>query len=117
MPDALGSIVVGVLLGVIAVVLIDRNRRFLIGEEGSPPAPAGDALEAQPEVERVTFLRLEYLGPRKVYLAANLDLVGDYAESRVAHPLRDLEARLERSSHVVRAILTLSTEGEPTITV
>ena len=74
-------------------------------------------LEALPEVDRVTFLRMEYLGPRQAYLVASVDLVGDYAESRVAHTLRDLESRLERNSHVVRAILTLSTKDEPTITV
>ncbi|MDI9972565.1 cation diffusion facilitator family transporter [Rhodococcus sp. IEGM 1307] len=118
-PDEIGSILVGILLGVIALILIDRNRRFLIGEEASPALrQAGiEALEALPEVDRVTFLRMEYLGPRQAYLVASVDLVGDYAESRVAHTLRDLEARLERSSHVVRAILTLSTEDEPTITV
>ncbi|RZK94400.1 MAG: cation diffusion facilitator family transporter [Rhodococcus sp. (in: high G+C Gram-positive bacteria)] len=118
-PDAVGSILVGILLGVIALILIDRNRRFLIGEEASPALrQAGiEALEALPEVDRVTFLRMEYLGPRQAYLVASVDLVGDYAESRVAHTLRDLESRLERNSHVVRAILTLSTEDEPTITV
>ena len=115
-PDAIGSILVGILLGVIALILIDRNRRFLIGEEASP-ALRQAGIEALPEVDRVTFLRMEYLGPRQAYLVASVDLVGDYAESRVAHTLRDLEARLERNSHVVRAILTLSTEDEPTITV
>ena len=110
-PDALGSIFVGILLGVIAIILIDRNRRFLVGEEASPTlrAAAVEALTQLPEINRITFLRMEYLGPRQVYLVASVDLVGDYAESRVAHTLRELERSLEQSPRVVRAILTLST--------
>ncbi len=117
-PDALGSICVGILLGVIAVILIDRNRRFLVGEEASPTLRAAgiEALTQLPDVNRITFLRMEYLGPRQVYLVASIDVVGDYAESRVAHTLRDLERTLEQSPRVVRAILTLSTPEEPSIT-
>lgn len=117
-PDALGSIAVGVLLGVIAVVLIDRNRRFLIGEQGSPQlrAAALQLLLAQPEVERVTFLRLEYVGPRLVYLVASVDLVGNYAESQTAATLRKVARAIEADPHVVRALLALSEAGDPSLT-
>jgi divalent metal cation (Fe/Co/Zn/Cd) transporter len=35
-PDAVGSILVGLLLAAIASYLIERNRAFLLGEEADP---------------------------------------------------------------------------------
>src|ERR1700735_3451904 len=60
-PDAAGSILVGVLLAVVAVVLINRNRRFLVGQEADPRVRSAviRALLEMPEVARVTYLRLE----------------------------------------------------------
>lgn len=123
-PDAIGSIAVGLLLGVVAVILIDRNRRFLAGEEASPQLRSAglDALLTLPEVSRVT-LRMEYLGPRQVYLVAGWghlplagdDLVGDLAEHTVARILRELEARLEVHPHILKAVLTLSNADEPSL--
>jgi cation diffusion facilitator family transporter len=67
-PDAIGSILVGLLLAVIAVSLINRNRRFLIGQGVDPRVRAAtlQALLDAPEVARVTYLRLEIVGPRMV---------------------------------------------------
>src|SRR6266536_1453037 len=58
-PDAVGSILVGLLLGVVAIVLINRNRRFLVGEEADPRvrSAAIGALLEMPEGARVTYLR------------------------------------------------------------
>lgn len=117
-PDALGSILVGVLLGVVAVILIDRNRRFLVGEEASPQLrDAGlRALLTLPEVDRVTMLWMEYLGPRQVFLVGAVDLAGDAAEHTVAELLDRCERSLERHPHIRRAVLSLSTPGAPALT-
>jgi cation diffusion facilitator family transporter len=113
--DATGSILVGVLLGVVAVVLIDRNRQFLTGEPGSPRIR--DALVALlagfPEVATVRFLRPEFIGPKRLFVIASVDLVGDSTESSVARTLRMLEHRLEEEPYVAEAVLTVSEPDEP----
>ena len=108
--DAVGSILVGVLLGVVAVLLIDRNRRFLTGEPGSERLrdAAISRLEQLPEVAEVRYLRLEFIGPKQLFLVASVDLTGDEAESSVARRLRRLERELERDPYVVDAVLTVS---------
>jgi cation diffusion facilitator family transporter len=108
--DAVGSILVGVLLGVVAVLLIDRNRRFLTGEPG--PTDLREAaiarLEQLPEVASVRYLRLVFVGPKQLFLVASVDLTGDEAESSVARRLRRLERELETDPYVVDAVLTVS---------
>jgi cation diffusion facilitator family transporter len=116
-PDAIGSILVGVLLGVVAVVLINRNRRFLVGQEADPRVRASvvQALLALPEVSRVTYLRLEVVGPRLVSVVGDVDLTGDDVESHVAVRLRALEARITASPAVAGTVLSLSAPDEPSI--
>jgi cation diffusion facilitator family transporter len=111
--DALGSILVGVLLGVVAVVLIQRNRTFLLGEPGSDRAwqTALGVLLQRPEVEKVTYLHLEYVGPERFYLVAAVDLLGNDRESDVAADLQAIEDELERSPWVTEAVITLSRPG------
>jgi cation diffusion facilitator family transporter len=118
-PDAIGSILVGLLLAAVAVVLINRNRRFLIGQEADPRVRAAtlQALLDAPEVARVTYLRLEIVGPRMVSVIGDVDLTGDDTESHLAVRLRALEARISESPAVVGAVLSLSAPDEPTLVV
>ncbi|WP_102145258.1 cation diffusion facilitator family transporter [Mycobacterium hubeiense] len=115
--DAFGSIAVGLLLGVVAVLLIDSNRRFLTGEAPSPQIrdAAIAEIERLPEVASVRYLRMEFVGPRQLFLVASVDLMGDQLESSVAHTLRRLERELERNPHVVDAVLTVSAPDAPGI--
>jgi cation diffusion facilitator family transporter len=116
-PDAVGSILVGVLIAVVAVVLINRNRQFLVGEEADPRVRAATirALLELPEVARVTYLRLEIVGPRMVFIVGYVDLVGDDTESHVALRLRALEARISASAAVAGAVFSLSAPDEPSL--
>jgi len=116
-PDAIGSILVGVLLGVVALVLINRNRRFLVGQEADPRVRAAviQQLLEQPEVARVTYLRLEVVGPRLVSVVGDVDLTGDETESHVAYRLRTLEARITSSAAVAGTVLSLSAPDEPSL--
>lgn len=118
-PDAIGSILIGLLLVVVAVVLINRNRQFLVGEEADPRIRRAvlQALLALPQVQRVTYLRLEVVGPRMISVIGDVDLTGDDIESNVAIKLRSLEALISASPAVAGTILSLSAPDEPSLTV
>lgn len=113
-PDAVGSILIGLLLAVVAIVLINRNRRFLVGQEADPRvrSAAIRALLNAPEVARVTYLRLEVVGPRMIFVVGDVDLTGDDNESHLAVRLRALETKISASPAVVGAVLSLSAPDE-----
>jgi cation diffusion facilitator family transporter len=113
--DAIGSILVGVLLAVVAFVLIDRNRRFLVGMEVAPSIRdyVRGRIDAMAGVSSVGYLHVEFVGPRRVFIVASVDLVGDESESTVADRLRSLERQLEEDDEVVEAVLTVSRPGHP----
>jgi cation diffusion facilitator family transporter len=116
--DAIGSILVGVLLGVVALVLVDRNRRFLVGEVATPELRAAvlSVLRESPEVERVTFLHIVYVGPKQVFVVASVDLVGDRPEHDVAADLERIESTLQANPRVRRAVISLSNPDETDVT-
>jgi cation diffusion facilitator family transporter len=117
-PDAIGSILVGLLLAMVAMVLIDCNRQFLVGAEVDPRIRASviQSLLDMPEVNRVTSLSLEIVGPWTVSIVGDIDLAGDDTESQAAVRLRAVEARLSASPAVARAVLSLSAPDEPSLT-
>lgn len=115
--DAVGSILVGLLLVAVAVVLIERNRRFLTGQASDERLRQGmlARITALPSVARVTYVRLEFVGPRQLVLFARVDLEGDQPETTVAHALRRIEEGLEEDDRVVEALITLATPEEPAL--
>lgn len=111
--DAIGSILVGVLLGVVAIWLIARNMAFLNGQvaDGRPYEAALRWLLARPEVAAVTFLHLEYVGPGTVFVIGSVDLEGDDSESQAARELQQLEDDLRTHPNVAFAVMSLAAPG------
>lgn len=115
--DAVGSILIGVLLGIVALVLIDRNRHFLIGASSTPElrTRVGRALLEHAEIERVTYLHLEYIGPGRLFLVAEVDLTGNAPEEEIARQMRRLERELEGHEAIETAVLSLSVSDEKSL--
>ncbi|AUI61527.1 cation diffusion facilitator family transporter [Amycolatopsis sp. BJA-103] len=93
--DGIGTVTIGLLLGVIAVILIIEMKSLLIGEGASEPDldTIVDELAAG-KVERVIHIRTLYIGPDEMLVAAKLALVPGLETAEVAQAIDDAEARV-----------------------
>lgn len=94
--DSIGSILIGLLLGFIAVALIRRNRQLLLGEEVRVETVSRmmSILEAQPEVgnvKNIKNVKTVVLGTGAVRLAADVDFDGRAIARRLIQG-KDLDA-------------------------
>jgi cation diffusion facilitator family transporter len=93
--DAIGTICIGVLLGVIAVILIIEMKSLLIGE-GAAPAVLSDIVSAleSGDVQRVIHIKTQYLGPEEMLVAAKIALAPGLPLASVAAAIDAAEARV-----------------------
>jgi cation diffusion facilitator family transporter len=100
--DALGTICIGLLLGVIAIILIIEMKSLLIGEGAAPPVLARivSAIEEGDPVQRVIHIRTQYLGPDEMLVAAKIALQPCTTVEDVA---RGIDAAEQRVRAVVPA--------------
>jgi len=112
--DAAGSILIGVLMGVAGLILINLNRQYLAGMPltAEQRAMVIGQLKNAPEIDRVTFLFAEFIGPARILLAARVGIAGEHTQTELAHILRKLELAIMANKHVGQAILTLATPQE-----
>jgi zinc transporter 9 len=78
-PDAITSIIIGVLLGVMALILAYANGRLLIGA-ATHPADQKEIrafVESLPYVERLASLKTEVMGPERIRLTMELEFHGE----------------------------------------
>ncbi|MFB9929552.1 cation diffusion facilitator family transporter [Amycolatopsis halotolerans] len=103
--DGIGTVFIGALLGVIAVILIIEMKSLLIGEGATDTdlATIVDELAAG-KVERVIHIRTQYLGPDELLVAAKLALVPGLDTAAIATAIDDAEARVRAKVPVATLI-------------
>ena len=104
--DALGSMGIGILLVVIAVLLAVEMKSLLIGES----AGAADlrairkAIEEAPDVRRLIHLRTQHLGPDELLVGAKLELDSHLSFAEVAAAINGTEKRLRSAVPEARVV-------------
>ncbi|MFJ8915986.1 cation diffusion facilitator family transporter [Amycolatopsis sp. NPDC102389] len=93
--DGIGTVMIGLLLGIIAIILIIEMKSLLIGEGASETDldTIVDELAAG-KVERVIHIRTLYIGPDEMLVAAKLALVPGLDTAEIAQAIDDAEARV-----------------------
>jgi hypothetical protein len=68
-----------------------------------------------PDIDRITYLHVEFVGPQKLFVVAAVDLTGDDPEPHLALRFRRVEAEIERDPQIEDAVLTLAPPDEPAL--
>jgi divalent metal cation (Fe/Co/Zn/Cd) transporter len=104
--DAMGSVAIGFLLIVIAIVLMVEMKGLLIGEAASKPdRDAIDrAIRESPHVEDVIHMRTEHLGPDEILLAVKVEYDSKLTFDEVADAINATEAKIRAAVPATRLI-------------
>lgn len=107
--DAIASLVIGILLGVIAFVLVSQNREILLGRA----VPEGveerfiDVVLEHPSVRSVRDVKTRELTPESYILKAEITFDNDYIAERLTGASADISfEKRERALRRVSAIVT-----------
>jgi cation diffusion facilitator family transporter len=104
--DAAGSIAIGLLLVVIAVVLAIEMKGLLIGESASAETDAAirDALLGAPSVTKLIHLRSEHLGPDELLVTVKLEFDRTLTVPQLAEAIDGAEAALRARVPIARLV-------------
>ncbi|MFC4058049.1 cation diffusion facilitator family transporter [Planomonospora corallina] len=104
--DAIGTLMIGALLAVIAVILAVETKSLLIGEGAGPEVETriADALEGTPEVSRIIHMRTLHLGPEEILVAAKIAVENDDTAAEIAKGIDEAEKRVRAAVPEARVI-------------
>jgi cation diffusion facilitator family transporter len=104
--DGVGTLCIGVLLAVIAVILMVEMHSALIGEGATPQEGQAirAALEQTPNVDRLIHLRTQYMGPDDMLVGAKIAISPETDLATVAATIDAAEAAVRAAVPAARVI-------------
>ncbi|GAA2642355.1 cation diffusion facilitator family transporter [Nonomuraea recticatena] len=104
--DGIGTLMIGVLLAIIAIILAIETKSLLLGEGASPDVETQirSALEGTPDVSRVIHMRTLHLGPEELLVAAKIAVDHDDTAADVARGIDEAEQRIRAAVPIARVI-------------
>ena len=94
--DGIGTLSIGILLGIIAVVLAIEMKSLLIGEGATKKQQAeiARAIEATDGVSRLIHMRTQHLGPEELLVGAKVELDAEYTTAEIGAAIDRVEANV-----------------------
>ncbi len=104
--DAVGSMAIGLLLGVIAIILVIEMKGLLIGEAASPATIASitQTMESTDRVRKVIHLKTQHIGPDELLVGAKLSFDGALDLPALAEAINEVEHRVRQAVPAARVI-------------
>ncbi len=104
--DAYGTIAIGALLGLIAVILVIEMKSLLIGESASRKEVEAirAAIEIEPDVIQVIHLRTQHLGPDELLVGAKIEFLHELTVAEVAGTIDRVERTIRAGVPAARII-------------
>ncbi|AFU04986.1 cation diffusion facilitator family transporter [Nocardia brasiliensis] len=104
--DGIGTLAIGLLLGVIAVILIIEMQSLLIGEGATPEEDRliRENLVDGTRIDRVIHLKSQYLGPEELLVAAKIGAAPGLDVAQLAAAIDDAEARVRAAVPAARVM-------------
>ena len=104
--DAIGTLMIGTLLILVAITLGIETKSLLVGE-GATDADHDrivSAIDSGPEVQKIIHIKTLYLGPDELLVAAKIALPTDKTLVDVAHDIDVVESRIRAAVPTARVI-------------
>jgi cation diffusion facilitator family transporter len=115
--DGLGSVLIGLLLGAIAVVLATEMKSLLIGESATldDRRAIAAAITSSDRVRQLIHLRTEHLGPEDLLVGAKVDFDPTLTFTELAATIDEVEVEIRAAVPTARVIYLepdVAREGE-----